>query len=73
MKTVFFRTLNFSAFNIIDNNDWKQDAILNWDECHILDQVQQKQAAYSWGFTKESPTGGYNPTRPPMTENPAGK
>ena len=49
--------MNFNAFNVIDDKRWGQEAILDWKECDLLDQLQADQAAYSWGYTKDSPTG----------------
>ena len=52
--------MEYNKFNIIGGaNQWTQDAILNWSECDILDQVHEdtNQGLYTWGYKKSTPNG----------------
>ena len=49
--------MNFDAFNVIDEDKWGQEAILNWSECNLLDLIHDESFEYSWGFTVHTPNG----------------
>ena len=55
--------MNFNGFNIIGTNDgvthfWEQTPVLNWAECDILDQIQERTGdVYTFGYTKQTPNG----------------
>ena len=54
---VSWQEMNFNAFNVIDESQWTQSPVLEWNECDLLDQLQEQQSAYSWGYTKQQPNG----------------
>ena len=53
--------MNFNKFNMIglDANDatfWNQSAILDWIECDVLDQIQERtRSGYTFGVKKYNP------------------
>ena len=56
--------MNFNQFNMIGREllgaeyetYWNQSAILNWEECDLLDQIHERTGSgYSFGVTKDNP------------------
>lgn len=44
--------MDYDKFNIIGENKWTADSILDWEECSVLDEIQSYEYGYTWGYTK---------------------
>ena len=44
--------MDYDKFNIIGENKWTVDSILDWEECSVLDEIQSYEYGYTWGYTK---------------------
>merc|ERR1711935_120361 len=44
--------LDYDKFNVIGEDKWTSDAILDWSERDILDEIHEHLASYTWCQTK---------------------
>ena len=52
-----WQEMNFDQFNVIGDDEWGQERILNWSECNILDELQREMNEYTWGYTLGTQNG----------------
>ena len=59
--------MNYDAFNFVKTDTWKQKAIKSWEECTTMDLIQDAGLNfYTWGYSKETPTGIGKPVVEPV-------
>lgn len=59
-KMKSWEEMNFSMFNLVSSQSWKPGSVNDWEECLILDEIQEEQFGYTWGYTKEDKNGPPN-------------